>query len=961
MAQRIGLLLAVLVALLPSPASAALDRTLTVQGTVLTSGGTPASGSFPMVLRLVNAPTGGTVVFTQTKPSVTLGAGGMFDLELGPVPDGALEGASALWLEAVVGGETLPRQPLRAVPYALVAQHASVAASAQDLACSGCVASAEVGFNWAAGATKGGGAADVECGAACISSTELEAGAVATVHLQAGAVTAAKVGFNYAGSSSKGGPATDVGCSGCVDGGDIAPNVSLAGNVSVSGSVLGCTGNGTGCSVRVSESGLYDHNNGWLHVQAPSGVRVRTVDNGGYAPLEIGGGTSFGDLAVSGGKLTVNGGWLGVGVTTPGAPIDAYDPGKTQLQLGRTGYQTGLQVHAGDGAVSLQFLRYSTKHAGIVFDGTRLILKGMSSVPDHDPDTTLTTGETVDVGIVGRLGVGATVIPPASASALLVTTQSTLGTGAHLALGGVTAAGGLAQIGLGVGGGSPTYAPAVVGYVATSATGSGKGDLLLATRDVTSDTAPTERLRVTSAGDVGIGTASPAARLEVAGTVRLPKTGTATGFGATFPSHELAFEASAWDTDGAAEEGGFTIRARGLDCNVGECSGISADAGPRALQFRGSNSAGAPGETLFELKDGYISDDHYAVFYGKVGVGTTSPVAPLDVAGDVRFHETTFSSREVGAARAMTGTPPDDGALQVALSFETGTPVDQSGKGNNGTVQGSVTQDAGAFPFSHGLRFNGSTAIVTTPATFSNPSAWTVMAWVRRETATGRYEAIVQTGSSTDAAMYVYPNGTLGYWPIVAGGPGVPVGVWTHTACTWDGTAVRCYQNGELVATGGSVGGYNMQVVRVGAIVLGDSETFNGVIDEVRVWSRAMSQAEIRTAMGSAADSCPNPAAPPQFGFCIWHVGGYNKTFLQAAAACRAQGGRLCTRAEVSAAQAAGAQWCSWGWNADRVDNSTGYISFPMQVASGGCGNVVGVYETTTSMGSAYGANCCRP
>ena len=45
-----------------------------------------------------------------------------------------------------------------------------------------------------------------------------------------------------------------------------------------------------------------------------------------------------------------------------------------------------------------------------------------------------------------------------------------------------------------------TYSPAAMGFIVTSAAGNTKGDLLFATRDVTTDTAPTERMRISSAG-----------------------------------------------------------------------------------------------------------------------------------------------------------------------------------------------------------------------------------------------------------------------------------------------------------------------------------------------------------------------------------------------------------------------------------------------------------------------------
>lgn len=60
-----------------------------------------------------------------------------------------------------------------------------------------------------------------------------------------------------------------------------------------------------------------------------------------------------------------------------------------------------------------------------------------------------------------------------------------------------------------------TNAPSYFGFVSTSSSGSGKGDLVFGTRDVTTDTAATERMRITSAGNVGIGNSSPTTTLSV--------------------------------------------------------------------------------------------------------------------------------------------------------------------------------------------------------------------------------------------------------------------------------------------------------------------------------------------------------------------------------------------------------------------------------------------------------------
>jgi hypothetical protein len=69
---------------------------------------------------------------------------------------------------------------------------------------------------------------------------------------------------------------------------------------------------------------------------------------------------------------------------------------------------------------------------------------------------------------------------------------------------------------IGFGGSGATNVQSAIGNIVTNATASSNGALYFATRSVTTDTAPTERMRIDSSGNVGISTSSPTAKLHIA-------------------------------------------------------------------------------------------------------------------------------------------------------------------------------------------------------------------------------------------------------------------------------------------------------------------------------------------------------------------------------------------------------------------------------------------------------------
>lgn len=205
--------------------------------------------------------------------------------------------------------------------------------------------------------------------------------------------------------------------------------------------------------------------------------------------------------------------------------------------------------------------------------------------------------------------------------------------------------------------------------------------------------------------------------------------------------------------------------------------------------------------------------------------------------------------------------PPSTGTAAVyRLNENTGAVIgDTSGNGNHGTIT-AATWTPGKS--GSALLFAGA-GFVTIPDALALDiiGPGTISAWVRL-TELGRWHGIIAKGNANTSAAHNYSievsnsnraefsigNGTAAL--VVAPTQTIAQGVWTHLALTWDGTTVSGYLDGVLRASAiqNLTPAGNTSPLWIGQYGGGSDRTV-GAIDDVRIYTRALSAAEIQQDM----------------------------------------------------------------------------------------------------------------
>ncbi len=209
-----------------------------------------------------------------------------------------------------------------------------------------------------------------------------------------------------------------------------------------------------------------------------------------------------------------------------------------------------------------------------------------------------------------------------------------------------------------------------------------------------------------------------------------------------------------------------------------------------------------------------------------------------------------------------------------------GNANDVSGMANNGTAVGAVLTTDRAGNLDSAYYFDGSTAYIVVPHNESlNLNQHTVTAWINTNGSTDAQNIIgkvtpliheslnfslnsageLRTNFATGEAVNNFAYGAVGGIP----GSTLQTGQWYFVAMTYDGAYVTLYLNGEVDVKYPKTGDTrtNTNALAIGrhggeADQQGDDKFFNGSIDEVRIYNRALSPEEVRFLWSGEENTC---------------------------------------------------------------------------------------------------------
>jgi hypothetical protein len=303
---------------------------------------------------------------------------------------------------------------------------------------------------------------------------------------------------------------------------------------------------------------------------------------------------------------------------------------------------------------------------------------------------------------------------------------------------------------------------------------------------------------------------------------------------------------------------------------------------PASLSFSGVQGAASPAAKTASVTntgsgtlDVSVSDD--ASWLTVTPASATAPATLTATASTTGLTAGTYTATITVTATSAgaTGSPK---TIAVTLTVDPATPPslvgawnfnettgtvanDASGRGHTGAIDGATRTAAGHS--GGALSFDGINDWVTIADTnaLDLTTGMTMEAWIRPTAVGTAWRCVLIKEQPNDlvytlyagngagrAATHIFTTADLG----VSGTAATALNAWTHLASTYDGTTLRLYVNGTQVATRAVTGAMRTStgVLRIGGNSIW-SEWFAGLIDDVRVYNRALTATEVQADMAA--------------------------------------------------------------------------------------------------------------
>jgi tetratricopeptide (TPR) repeat protein len=237
-----------------------------------------------------------------------------------------------------------------------------------------------------------------------------------------------------------------------------------------------------------------------------------------------------------------------------------------------------------------------------------------------------------------------------------------------------------------------------------------------------------------------------------------------------------------------------------------------------------------------------------------------------------------------GTSQSVPAVAPKSVSLVAQYKFE-GNAADTSTAqpGPAGILVGSPTYEAG--PFGQAVCFDGNDYVdCGNRSSFNLTRQLTVATWIKVNKFDKKYQTIISKGDNSwrlaranesdsiefacDGTAATKWNGTGEVPWAVVGTTSANDGKWHHIAGVFDGSTLYLYIDGVLEAakSGANSVSISKHNVLIGANAQVPGREWNGLIDDVRIYDYALSQAEIASVMGKSEINLLEPVPATFFG-----------------------------------------------------------------------------------------------